>query len=68
MPASWNTSRGPDGGDDARRPSVPASPSPEGTAGFGGEGLVVRILTNDPDITRLLERHHRTYGNVGIGT
>lgn len=31
--------------------------SPEGTAGFGGEGVVVRILATDPDIRSLLERH-----------
>lgn len=31
--------------------------SPEGTAGFGGEGVVVRILNSDPDIRALLERH-----------
>lgn len=40
--------------------------SPEGTAGFGAEGLVVRILSNDPDINRLLERHMRL-DDVGIG-
>lgn len=31
--------------------------SPEGTSGFGGEGVVVRILASDPDIRSLLERH-----------
>ena len=31
--------------------------SPEGVAGFGGEGGVVRILAGDPDVNELLERH-----------
>ncbi len=31
--------------------------SPEGVAGFGIEGVVVRVAANDPDINRLLERH-----------
>ena len=31
--------------------------SPEGTAGFGGDGVVVRVLANDPDVKALLERH-----------
>ncbi len=31
--------------------------SPEGVAGFGIEGVVVRVLASDPDINRLLERH-----------
>lgn len=31
--------------------------SPEGTAGFGGEGIVVRILATDPDVRALLDRH-----------
>jgi hypothetical protein len=31
--------------------------SPEGVAGFGVEGVVVRVLASDPDINRLLERH-----------
>lgn len=31
--------------------------STEGASGFGGEGVVVRIISNDPDINRLLERH-----------
>lgn len=31
--------------------------SPEGVAGFGGEGVVVRVLASDPDIVRLMERH-----------
>lgn len=30
--------------------------SPEGAAGFGGEGIVVRVVANDPDIKALLER------------
>ncbi len=46
--------------------------SPEGTAGFGGEGVVVRIMNSDPDIRALLERHV-DYGStdedtaIGIG-
>ena len=40
--------------------------SPEGVAGFGGEGIVVRILATDPDIRALIERHLDT-GNVGVG-
>lgn len=31
--------------------------SPEGVAGFGGEGGVIRILAGDPDINERLERH-----------
>ena len=31
--------------------------SPEGTAGFGGEGVVIRIMQTDPDIKALLERN-----------
>jgi hypothetical protein len=31
--------------------------SPEATAGFGAEGLVVRIMASDPDVKALLERH-----------
>lgn len=31
--------------------------SPEGTAGFGGEGVVVRILASDPDVRAEIERH-----------
>lgn len=31
--------------------------SPEGVAGFGGDGGVVRILAGDPDIADMLERH-----------
>ena len=31
--------------------------SPEGVAGFGGEGALVRILAADPDIAELLERY-----------
>lgn len=40
--------------------------SPEGTAGFGADGLVVRIMANDPDVKALLERH-LDMTNVGIG-
>lgn len=40
--------------------------SPEGVAGFGGEGLVVRVLASDPDITRLMERHLELL-TAGIG-
>jgi len=31
--------------------------SPEGVAGFASDGLVVRIIVQDPDIYRLLEWH-----------
>jgi len=31
--------------------------SPEGVAGFGGEGGVIRILAGDPDVAELMERH-----------
>lgn len=31
--------------------------SPEGVAGFGGEGGLVRIVAGDPDINDLMERH-----------
>jgi hypothetical protein len=31
--------------------------SPEGVAGFGGEGGLIRIVAADPDIVELLERH-----------
>jgi len=40
--------------------------SPEGAAGFGGEGLVVRILNSDPDVRALLE-HHTNQLDIGIG-
>lgn len=40
--------------------------SPEGVAGFGGEGMVVRILGMDPDIRQLLDRHLDLW-NVGVG-
>jgi len=40
--------------------------SPEGVAGFGGEGLVIRVLASDPDIARLMERH-LDMANAGIG-
>jgi len=31
--------------------------SPEGVAGFGSEGVLVRVLATDPDIRSLLEKH-----------
>jgi gp6-like head-tail connector protein len=31
--------------------------SPEGVAGFAADGLVVRIIVQDPDIFRLVEWH-----------
>lgn len=40
--------------------------SPEGVAGFGIEGVVVRVAANDPDINRLLERH-LDMSTLGIG-
>lgn len=40
--------------------------SPEGTMGFGGEGIVVRVMASDPDIKALLERHW-DMSCVGIG-
>lgn len=40
--------------------------SPEGVAGFGNEGVVVRVLANDPDIARLIERH-ADMATAGIG-
>lgn len=40
--------------------------SPDGTSGFGGDGLVVRVIANDPDIRALLERH-QDMRNVGCG-
>jgi hypothetical protein len=40
--------------------------SPEGVAGFGGEGAVVRIVASDPDVVSLLELH-LTYLDAGIG-
>jgi hypothetical protein len=39
--------------------------SPEGIAGFGGEGAVVRLVRGDPDEEDLLERH-MDYTRVGI--
>lgn len=42
--------------------------SPEGTAGFGGEGVVVRILSNDPDVRILLERHLDCSDTPATGT
>lgn len=41
--------------------------SPEGAAGFGGEGVVVRILSSDPDIVRLLERHADMSSDLATG-
>lgn len=41
--------------------------SPEGAAGFGGEGVVVRILASDPDIARLLERHADMSSDLATG-
>lgn len=40
--------------------------SPEGVAGFSGEGFVVRLLREDPDVRVLLERH-LDLANVGVG-
>lgn len=40
--------------------------SPDGSAGFGPEGSVVRVLASDPDIARLIERHLEML-TVGIG-
>jgi hypothetical protein len=40
--------------------------SPEGIAGFGGEGVVVRLVRGDPDEEDLMERH-MDYKRVGIG-
>ena len=31
--------------------------SPEGVTGFGGEGGLVRAVSNDPDISDMIERH-----------
>lgn len=39
--------------------------SPEGVAGFGGEGEVVRIVARDPDVHNLLVRH-LDMSNVGL--
>jgi len=44
--------------------------SPEGVSGFGGEGIVVRVVANDPDIRQMLERHMDLSAEatgVGIG-
>lgn len=38
------------------------STSPEGTAGFGGDGIVVRVLGSDPDIERLIRRYLKLTG------
>lgn len=40
--------------------------SPEGTAGFAADGLVVRIMANDPDVRALLDRHI-DMTRIGIG-
>ena len=40
--------------------------TPEGVAGFGGDGVVVRILSRDPDVAALLERHYDT-SRAGLG-
>jgi hypothetical protein len=40
--------------------------SPEGVGGFTGEGIVVRLPGDDPDIRRLMDRH-LDLGNVGVG-
>jgi hypothetical protein len=40
--------------------------SPEGVAGFGGEGAVVRVVAADPRIRALVERH-LDMGTVGVG-
>lgn len=40
--------------------------TPEGVAGFAGDGVVVRVIASDPDITRLLERHLEML-TAGIG-
>ena len=40
--------------------------SPEGVAGFGAEGVLIRVLADDPDVRRLLERHV-DYSTAGIG-
>lgn len=40
--------------------------SPEGVAGFTAEGVVVRLLAEDPDVRTLLDRHRDMF-NVGVG-
>jgi hypothetical protein len=40
--------------------------TPEGVAGFGGDGVVVRIMSTDPRIASLLERHLDT-SRLGVG-
>lgn len=40
--------------------------SPEGVAGFSAEGVVVRVLREDPDIRLLMERHLDCL-NSGVG-
>jgi hypothetical protein len=40
--------------------------SPEGVAGFTAEGIVVRVLAQDPDVRFLMERHLDCL-NLGVG-
>ncbi len=40
--------------------------SPEGVAGFGEQGDVIRITSRDPDVAALLERHTDTARTVGF--
>jgi hypothetical protein len=40
--------------------------TPEGVAGFGGEGAVVRVVASDPDVASLLE-FHLDYSRAGFG-
>lgn len=40
--------------------------SPEGVAGFGAEGVLIRVLADDPDVRRMLERHV-DHSTAGIG-
>ena len=40
--------------------------TPEGVAGFGGDGAVVRVLSRDPDVAELLGRHLDT-ARQGVG-
>ena len=44
--------------------------SPEGTSGFQGSDIVIRIASNDPDLRALMERHNDTSQSeqgIGIG-
>ena len=41
--------------------------SPEGAAGFSGEGFVVRILSTDPDVRALMERLQDLSTNLETG-